>query len=59
MPADILADMVKDFLAHPTLTNMRMTSLSLLAFTGFMRFDEAIHVRACDAEFVMLNSRLL
>ena len=37
--------MVKDFLANPTLTNMRITTFSLLAFAGFMRIDEAIRVR--------------
>ena len=50
--------MVKDFLAHPTLTNMRITSFSLLAFAGFMRYDEAIHVRACDVEFMPLIAKI-
>jgi len=50
--------MVKDFLAHPTLTNMRITSFSPLAFAGFMRFDEAIQVRACDAEFMPLMAKI-
>jgi len=40
--------MVKNFNAHPTLTNMRITTLSLLALAGFFRFDEVIHIRACD-----------
>ena len=53
MPADTLADMIKGFLTHPTLANMKIT-FSLLAFAGFMRFDEAIHVRACDVEFMPL-----
>ena len=46
--ADMLADMVENLNAHPTLANMRITTLSLLAFAGFLRFDEVIHIRTCD-----------
>ena len=42
--------MVKNFHANPTLANMRITTFSLLAFAGFLRFDEAIRVRACDVK---------
>ena len=45
---DMLADMVENMNSHPTLANMRITTLSLLAFAGFLRFDEVIHIRASD-----------
>ena len=58
MPVEILADMVKDFLVNPTLTNMRITTFSLLAFAGFMRFDEAIRVRACEVEVTPIMAKI-
>ena len=45
---EILADMVQDTNSHPSLSNLRLTTFSLLAFTGFLRFDKAIHIIACD-----------
>ena len=48
MTIEILADMVQDTNSHPSLSNLRLTTFSLLAFAGFLRFDEAIHIRACD-----------
>ena len=45
---EILADMVQDTNSHPSLSNLRPTTFSLLAFAGFLRFDEAIHIRACN-----------
>jgi len=44
IPAQILSDMAKDTLANSTSANL---TLSLLSFTSFLRFDEAIHLRAC------------
>lgn len=35
---------------QPSLSNLRLTTFSLLAFAGFLRFDEAIRIRACDVE---------
>ena len=43
---DMLADMVEDMNSHPTLANMGITTLSLLVFAGFLRFDEVIYIRA-------------
>ena len=43
---DMLTDMVEDINSRPTLANI--TTLSLLAFAGFLRFDEAIHIKASD-----------
>ena len=44
---EILADMVQDTNSHPSLSNLRLTTFSLLAFAGFLRFDEAIYI-SCD-----------
>ena len=52
MTTEILADMVQDTNKQPSLSNLRLTSFSLLAFAGFLRFDEAIHIRACDVEIL-------
>ena len=48
MTVDMLASMVEDLKAHPTLANLRITTRSLLAFAGFLSFDEVIHIRASD-----------
>ena len=48
MTTQILADMVEDMNICPLLANMRITTLSLLAFAGFLRFDKVIHIRACE-----------
>ena len=37
MTVDMLANMVEDMNSHPTLANMRITTLSLLAFAGLTR----------------------
>ena len=50
MPTEILSGMAKDTLANPTLANLRITTFSLLAFAGFLRFDDAIQLRACDLQ---------
>ena len=47
---EILADMVQDTNKQLTLSNLRITTFSLLAFAGFLRFDEAVHIRACHVE---------
>ena len=47
---EMLTDMVQDATKQPTLSNLRITTFSLLAFAGFLRFDEAIHIRACDLD---------
>ena len=36
---EILADMIQDTNKQPTLSNLRITTFSLLAFAGFLRFD--------------------
>ena len=47
---EMLTDIVQDATKQPTLSNLRITTFSLLAFAGFLRFDEAIHIRACDLD---------
>ena len=44
MTVSILADMVEDVNSTSTLTKLRITTISLLAFAGFLRCDEAEHV---------------
>ena len=48
MSVDILSEIVKDAEAHPCLSNIRLATASLLAFSGFLRFDELIQLRPCD-----------
>ena len=48
---EMLADMIQDADKQPLLSNLRITTFNLLTFAGFLRFDEAIHIRACDMEF--------
>ena len=45
---DILADLVKDCCRHPTLSNVHLAAACLLAFAGFLRYDEFISLRPCD-----------
>ena len=59
MTTEILADMVQDTNKQPTLSNLRITTFSLLAFAGFLRFDEAIHIRACHVEISTDMVRIL
>ena len=59
MTAEMLADMVQDANRQPSLSNLRLTTLSLLAFAGFLRFDEVIHIRACDVEILEDMARIL
>ena len=45
---EMLKEMVSDANNHPSLANIRLVTACLLAFSGFLRFDELIHIRACD-----------
>ena len=47
---EMLTDMVQDATKQPTLSNLRITTFSLLTFARFLRFGEAIHIRACDLD---------
>ena len=37
-------------MANQTLANLRIATFSLLAFAGFLRFDDAIQLWACDLQ---------
>ena len=58
MPTEILADIARDALTNPTLANLRISTFSLLSFAGFLRFDEAIHIRACDVELTPTMAKI-
>ena len=58
MTVPILADMVEDANSSPTFANLRITTISLQAFSGFLRCDEAMHIRACDVEIIQKKARL-
>ena len=45
---DILKAMVADTNKRPTLSNVRLTAACLLAFSGFLRFNELVNIRPCD-----------
>lgn len=44
----MIENIVADTNSHPSLANIRLATACLLAFSGFLRFDELIHIRACD-----------
>ena len=50
--------MVKDTLDNPTLANLRITTFSLLAFAGFLRFNEAIHLRTYEIKITTDMARI-
>ena len=45
---EMLVNIVTDANSHPSLANIRLATACLLAFSGFLRFDELIHIRPCD-----------
>ena len=48
---DMLKAMVQDTTEHSTLSNVRLTTACLLAFAGFLRFNELVNIRPCDLSF--------
>ena len=48
MTVEMLQAMVKDVDRNVTLTNVRLVTACLLAFAGFLRFDELVNIRCCD-----------
>ena len=44
----MLEDMVKDANKSNSLTDLRLTTASLLAYAGFLRFNELVNIRPCD-----------
>ena len=48
---DMLKAMVGDTNKNPTLSNVRLTAACLLAFSGFLCFNELINARPCNLTF--------
>ena len=48
---DMLKAMVQDTLKEGTLASVRLTAACLLAFAGFLRFNELVNIRPCDLSF--------
>ena len=46
--AEMLEDMVKDANRSNSLADLRLTTALLLAYTGFLRFNELVNIRPCD-----------
>ena len=44
----ILEDMVKDARKSSSLSDLRLTTACLLAYAGFLRFNELVNIRPCD-----------
>ena len=44
----MLEDMVKDVNESNTLADLRLTTASLLAYVGFLRFNELVNIRPCN-----------
>ena len=47
---EMLDKIVADADKHCTLSNIRLATACLLAFAGFLRFDELVQLRPCDIE---------
>ena len=45
---EMIEKIVADANSHPSLANIRLATACLLGFSGFLHFDELIHIRACD-----------
>ena len=45
---EMLRAMVDDVTKNETLANVRLTAACLLAFSGFLRFNELVNIRCCD-----------
>jgi len=56
---EMLGRMVEDAKLSCSLSDLRLTTACLLAFAGFMRFDEVIQIRPCDLvlqeEFMVIH----
>ena len=48
--SDVLAKLVEDTNKNSTLANIRLATACLIAYAGFLRFDELVPLRPCDIE---------
>lgn len=49
--ADMLSALVDSLGSAPTLADIRLVAISLLAFSAFLRYDELAKLRCCDIRF--------
>ena len=52
---DMLAMLVDSLGSTPTLADIRLVAMSLLAFSAFLRYDELAKLRCCDVRFEVQN----
>ena len=52
---DMLATLVDSLGSAPTLADIRLAAMSLLAFSAFLRYDELAKLRCCDIRFAAHN----
>ena len=52
---DMLAILVDSLGSAPTLADIRLAAMSLLAFSAFLRYDELAKLRCCDIRFAAQN----
>lgn len=50
--ASMLREIVESMSAIPTLTEVRLSAICLLAFAAFLRFEEVEKLRGCDIRFL-------
>ena len=59
MTVEMLGRMVEDAKLSSSLSDLHLTTACLLAFAGFLRFDEVIQIRPCDLvlqeEFMVIH----
>ena len=48
---EILLQLAKSMEEPPSLTDSRLLAICLLAFSGFLRFNEVVALRCCDIQF--------
>ena len=61
MSVNILAEIVENAKATPSLSNIRLAAICLLAFAGFLRCDELLQLRLCDIKIAeeMMTVRII
>ena len=56
--SEMVAKLVDDTNKHSTLANIRLTTACLIAYAGFLRFDELVQLRPCDIEISASMAKL-
>ena len=55
---EMLVELVADINRQSTLTNIQLVTACLLAFAGFLRFDELVHLGPCDIQISVSMAKL-